>query len=57
MPDGCEAKCQHLQGMHEERTAPYHVRDRREAIKAQLEPWQQDAMAVWTAYLLKDLSR
>ena len=29
MPEGCEAKCRHLQGMHEERTAPYGVRERR----------------------------
>ena len=57
MPEGYEAKCQHLQGMHEERTAPYHVRDRREAIKAQLEPWQQDATAAGTAHLFQALRK
>jgi hypothetical protein len=50
MPEDCEAKCCLL---HEERTAPYRVReDRREASKAQLQPWQQDAMAAGTAHLL-----
>jgi hypothetical protein len=49
------AKSRHLQDIHKERTAQYRVRAGREATKAQMDSWQQDAMAAGTAHLFQAL--